>query len=116
MPFRLSSRAAAFLRESIRSVDELETILLLHRDSSRWWNAEQIADVLGMKPAITARALEALAGRNLLDVRVGESLAYCCSPVHDHVFEALHEVALDPGAARELVMVSSPKVSRITGG
>jgi hypothetical protein len=115
MPFRLSSRAAAFLRESIRSVDELDTILLLHRDASRWWNAEQIAEALAMNAAVASRALEALAGRNLLDVRVGGSLAYCCSPVDDHLFEALADVALDPGAAREFVMVSSPKVSRIAG-
>jgi hypothetical protein len=113
MAFRLSTRASNFLRESIRSVDELETILLLHRDTSRWWSAEQIADVLTMRAEVAALALESLAGRNLLDVRVGASLAYCCAPVHDHLFEVLSEVAVDPAAAREVVMLSSPNTSRI---
>jgi hypothetical protein len=116
MTFRLSTRASNFLRESIRSVDELETILLLHRDTSRWWSAEQIADVLMMRAEVAARALECLAGRNLLDVRVGACLAYCCAPVHDHLFDVLSEVAVDPAAAREVVMLSSPKASRSLRG
>ena len=113
MPFRLSPRASAFLRESIRSVDELETILLLHGDSSRWWSAEQIARTLGMPADAAARALEALAARNLLDVRVGESLTYCWAPLQDHLLDTLREVALKRSKARVAVMVSSPKVSRI---
>ena len=112
MTFRLSTRASDFLRESIRSLDELETILLLHRDTSRWWSAEQIAETLSLRAEVVARALESLAGRNLLDVRVGACLAYCCAPVHDHLFEVLSEVAIDPVAAREVVMFSSPKASR----
>jgi DNA-binding transcriptional MocR family regulator len=112
MPFRLSCRASAFLRESIRSLDELETILLLQGDASRWWSAEQIARTLGISIDAATRVLEALAARNLLDVRVGESLSYCWAPVHEHVLETLREVALKRSKARELVMVSSPNVSR----
>ena len=118
MPRRLSSRASAFLREFIKSVHELDTILVLHRDASRWWSAEQIADELPVRPDVAARALEALAGRNLLDVRVGETLAYCWAPIHDHdhVFEAVREVELELQAARELVLLSSPNVSRSARG
>ena len=114
MPRRLSSRATMFLRESIKSVHELDTILVLHRDASRWWSAEQIAEELSMRVDVAARALETLAGRNLLDVRVGETLAYCWAPIHDHdhVFEAVREVALEAVEARDLVAVSSPNVSR----
>jgi hypothetical protein len=117
MPRRLSSRASAFLRESIRSVHELDTILVLHRDPSRWWSAEQIAKELSLRADVATRALETLAGRNLLDVRVGETLAYCWAPVHDHdhVFETVREIALESVEARELIVVPSPNVSRSTG-
>lgn len=114
MPRRLSSRATSFLRESIKSVHELDTILLLHRDASRWWSAEQIAEELAIRVDVAARALEMLAGRNLLDVRVGGTLAYCWAPIHDHdhVFETVREVALESLEAREFIEVSSPNVSR----
>lgn len=118
MPRRLSPRASEFLREFIKSVHELDMILVLHRDPSRWWSAEQIAEELSMRADVAARALEALAGRNLLDVRVGETLAYCWVPLHDHdhVFEAVREIAMESLHARELVLLSSSNVSRFARG
>src|SRR5687768_6113646 len=107
MPRRLSPRAPELLREFIKSVHDLDMILVLHRDPSRWWSAEQIAEELSMRADVAARALEALAGRNLLDVRVGETLAYCWAPLHDHdhVFEAVREIAMESLHARELVLL-----------
>ena len=114
MSRRLSPRATSFVRESITSLDELETILLLHRDAGRWWSAEQIAGELEMRVDATSRALEALAARNLLDVRVGSSLTYCWAPIHHHddVYEAVREVSLEPLEARRVIGVCSPNVSR----
>lgn len=112
MPFPPSSAAPRFLRESIRSLQELEAILLLHRHPAKWWSAEQIALELSLTVESAARVLEALAGRNLLDVRVGTALAYCCAPIDDHAVAMLSEVAGDPAAAREVVIAASPGLLR----
>jgi hypothetical protein len=35
-----------FLKEHVRSVGELEVLLLLHRDPERWWTAEAVNEEL----------------------------------------------------------------------
>jgi hypothetical protein len=112
MSLRLSPRAYTFLRDCIGSLEELEIVLLLHKDATRWWSAEQISDALAVDVNVVGLALESLAGRNLLDVRLGESLSYCFAPLHPHFDVMLAEIASHPPMARELVMVCSPKVPR----
>lgn len=112
---RLSPRASTFLRKTIRATEELDILLLLRQDPRRWWSAEQIAQTFALRLDVVVLSLEALAGRNLLDVRVGATLTYCFSPVHDGLLPTLDEIATNPPAARELVGMASPKGPRIPG-
>ncbi|HVL70013.1 MAG TPA: hypothetical protein VM364_22330 [Vicinamibacterales bacterium] len=85
------------------SILQLDIILLLHREENRWWSAEQIAQEIRVGPTTTALALEELASRNLLDVRIGSTLAYRFSPVEEGVRGVLAEIAADHYTAREIV-------------
>lgn len=103
MSSSLSPHARRFLRDTVGSLLQLDIILLLQRDDTRWWNADQIAQEFRVGPATTGLALEELASRNLLDVRIGSTLAYRFSPLEERVRRVLAEIAADPYPARELV-------------
>jgi len=64
----------------IRSVEELEVLLFLGRDRTRYSSSRVAAAAVGLSDAAAAAALEALASRNLLDVRIGEQLLYRLDP------------------------------------
>ena len=69
-----------FIATSIRSLDELHTLVTCARDRERWWDAADMRHETGMSIAVSERALEDLARRNLLDVRIGGTLRYQFSP------------------------------------
>jgi hypothetical protein len=69
-----------FLTGSIDSVEQLEVLLLVQRTPDRYWDAAGIADHLGLRQRDVAGSLEALARKNLLDVRLGETIKYRYEP------------------------------------
>jgi len=66
--------------QCVRSAEELEVLLFLSRDRDRYSSPVTIAGEIGMPTASVAGALEALAARNLLDVRIGEHVLYRLDP------------------------------------
>jgi hypothetical protein len=62
----LSDEVRALLLETIDSIAELETLLLLHRDQAGAWNAAGVAAELRMEPRSAEAQLAALAERGLL--------------------------------------------------
>jgi hypothetical protein len=92
-----------FLRSCVPSPVHMDILLTLASDDTRWWSAEQAAEALGRSPAVVSEALELLAGRNLLDVKIGTALSYRFSPLHDTARRAVEELAARPGPAREAV-------------
>jgi hypothetical protein len=69
-----------FLAGTIHSIEQLEVLLLVQRTPDRYFDAGSIADHLGLRHRDVARSLEALAGQNLLDVRLGETIKYRYEP------------------------------------
>ena len=67
----------------VRSVEELEVLLHLARDRARYASADSIAADTGLPSGAVAKALEAMASRNLLDVRIAESVLYKLDPASD---------------------------------
>jgi hypothetical protein len=55
----------AWLYEHVRTYDELETLLLLHRQRDRDWSAAALAEALKIAPAVAAEALAEFARRGL---------------------------------------------------
>lgn len=67
----------AFLRERVESFEQLEILLLLHREQNESWTDATVAAELRLAQGLAADALDHLCRGNLLDVRVGkESLLF----------------------------------------
>ena len=99
----LSAAAREFLRNRLGSLIELDIALLLHADASVRWSAERVAGHLRVPADATTQALETLASRNLLDVRIANDLAYRFAPWHESTAQLVAEIADHHYEARELV-------------
>lgn len=82
-----------FLIDEIGSAERLDLLLFLHRQGTRWWAAEALATELGMPAAAVQSHLEHFSARNLLDVRVAESVIYCYKPSREDLSRLVEEVA-----------------------
>jgi DNA-binding FadR family transcriptional regulator len=78
----LPSELRVFLHTCIESIAQVE-LLLLMRGSERMRTARDIASELGVTVAAARRDVEILAARGLLEVRVGEEIAYRYRPKSD---------------------------------
>lgn len=89
----LSDAVRRFLSESIGSVGRLNLLLFLHRHAARWWAAQALAEELEMPADTVQTHLEHLSARNLLDVRIVESVIYCYKPGREELSALVEEVA-----------------------
>lgn len=89
----ISDTVRRFLTEQVGSVERLDVLLFLHRQASRWWAAAVLADELEMPADAVQSHLEHLSARNLLDVRIAESVIYCYKPAREELSQLVEEVA-----------------------
>lgn len=89
----LPGRARALIAQHVRSIEQLEVLLLLYGNPEQWWSAEGVADELGTSTHSTAGRLEDLASRSLLDVRTAETVLFRYKPVSAAVGEAVRDLA-----------------------
>jgi hypothetical protein len=99
----LSAAARDFLRARLGSLIQLDIALLLHGDPSAWWSAERVAGHLRVTVDAATQALESLASRNLLDVRIANDLTYRFAPWHESTAQLVGEIADHHYEARELI-------------
>jgi hypothetical protein len=90
---RITPGVRAFVRDHIRSLEQLEILLLLLKDETRSWSAEAAARELRTTTASAAARLEEMASRNLLDVRIAEQIFYRYAPVSPALDAAAKETA-----------------------
>lgn len=74
----------AFLHTCIESIEHVE-LLLMMRGSERIRTARDVATELRITSAAARRALETLAARGLLEVRVGDETGYRYGPKSDEL-------------------------------
>jgi hypothetical protein len=89
----LSDPLRRFLTDDIGSVERLNLLLFMHRHPSRWWAAQTLATELEMPPDAVQSHLEHLSARNLLDVRITESVIYRYLPAREELSGFVEEVA-----------------------
>jgi hypothetical protein len=77
---RLDAATRRLVLLHVRTFEELELLLLLDRDRTRYWSATAAAVPLGVTETAARQACEALASRNLLEVRLGEDVLYRLDP------------------------------------
>jgi hypothetical protein len=82
-----------FLEERIDDVEQLEIMLHLQRHVERSWCAADVADALRLGCRRAENQLEALAGRDLLDVRLGDDVRYRFKPTSDALAAAARQLA-----------------------
>jgi hypothetical protein len=103
-PESLPAASRRLLERDIDGIEQLEIVLLLHRHADRYWNAEAAADRVALPVAVVRTALEALAGRGFLDVRLTDSIKYRFSPVTDHQRDAFEPIAALWSTARPAIV------------
>lgn len=101
-----------FLRDSIRSVWELELLLLFHRTRQRLWTAEDLVRDLRASVLIVTDALKALQNAGLVNKNANEQYQYWpISPELDQlVVEVAAAYASSPVAVTEAIL-SAPSSS-----
>lgn len=108
----LSPAAARFLHDVVVSSTRLDVLLLLRSDPARWWNVDLVAATLRISVTSAERALEDLGLGNVLDVRVGETLAYRFAPMDSQVLDTIAEIAAHHYASRDSLLAKLPGVGR----
>jgi hypothetical protein len=107
---RLSGAAEQFLQDHIGSMLHLDILLLLRRDVQQWYTPAALAASLRVSVESTERALEHLGAANLIDVKIGNSLAYRFAPIDTGVRPLIDEIATvhyEDRQALEAVLVRS---------
>ena len=105
----LTADAKEFARTRLGSILQLDAALLLRASGDSWWTADRVAEKLRVGTDLARQALESLASRNLLDVRIANDLAYRYAPWHESAARLMTEIAANHYEAREIV-------ARGTGG
>lgn len=82
-----------FLTDAIVSVERLDVLLFLFRHSKRWWAADKLAAELEMPAGAVQSHLENLSARNLLEVRIAESVIFCYKPLSEELSQLVEAVA-----------------------
>lgn len=108
----LSDAVRRFLTDAVGSVERLNLLLFLHRHATRWWAAQALAAELEMPADTVQTHLEHLSARNLLDVRIAESVIYCYKPGREELSALVEEVARAHYLHRDgVVAVLTPRLT-----
>ncbi len=83
----------AFMSDHIRTLDELQLLITCVYSEDRWWDATAVARELGVSAVAARHALDHLASRNLLDIRITGDVRYRFHPGTDELRDAALVVA-----------------------
>lgn len=79
-PDELPAAVRRFIERRIEGIEQLEILLLLHREAARYWDAASVAQSLQLTERNVADHLEALGRQALLDVRIAAAVVYRFNP------------------------------------
>jgi hypothetical protein len=106
---RLPISVQVFVAEHIRNVEELQLLIAIIQSGDRWWDSPAAARELGISTTAARRALDHLAARNLLDIRITGDVRYQFCPGTEELRAAAH-------ATDEAYRVNPLAVARLTAG
>ena len=69
-----------FTTQYASTLDDLQVLMTCLEGRDRWWDAQGMARELGIGISAARRALDRLAGRNLLDIRITGDVRYQFNP------------------------------------
>jgi hypothetical protein len=76
----LPPHVVSFVRDNIDTLQQLELLALVMEEPDRWWDAPAVARALLIDVAMARLALEALASRNLLAIKLTTDVRYQFQP------------------------------------
>ncbi|MFY9822697.1 MAG: hypothetical protein WAM82_15025 [Thermoanaerobaculia bacterium] len=100
----IPNAARRFLTDRIGSAEQLDLLLFLRHNASRWWGAQALAGELKMPPVAVQSHLEHLSACNLLDVRLAGSVLYRYQPGREDLARMVEELALAHYSHRDAVL------------
>jgi hypothetical protein len=83
----------AFIRRHIGSLEQLEVLTVMMKSPERWWDAAEVAALLGLNLAVARTALERLASGNLLAITLTTDVHYRFQPGTQELREAADRFA-----------------------
>jgi hypothetical protein len=99
--------------DSLQSLQDLQVLLALMDTPERWWDADTLADDIGVARSVTRLGLDRLAARNFLDIRVSNEIRFRYNPGTSDLEEAgmaFHDAyRKNPIAIARLVAVHRPR-------
>jgi hypothetical protein len=79
----LSSEVSRFIAEHIDAAEQLEILLLLHREPTRQWTALSVSQAIYTVPASATMRLESLVARGFASSTGGADPTYVYNPQND---------------------------------
>lgn len=110
-PTDLDERTRRAITTCVNSIDELDALLHLARNRDRYVSADTIFAEAGIASRRAAVALEGLASRNLLDVRIAEDILYRLDPASP-ALRAMIEHTLDAARGQRSLVVRMLQMAR----
>jgi hypothetical protein len=92
-PADLPATVAEFIEAHVATLEHLELLLLLMQTPGRWWDATAVSGHLGLHPDTARRALDHLAARNLLAIRVTDDVRYQYQPGRDELADGARQLS-----------------------
>jgi hypothetical protein len=84
-PHELPPLVLEFVASHIRSLEELQLLMAVMQAPDRWWDARTAARELVLREQVARHALDHLATRNLLDIRITGDVRYQFRPGTDEL-------------------------------
>jgi hypothetical protein len=76
----ISNEVQAFIKEHVRSIEQLEVLLLLHRDPARRWTAGELSNTLYISSEAAAHRLEDFCARGFCTRDASDPQRYFYNP------------------------------------
>jgi hypothetical protein len=90
---QISKDVQAFIAEYIRSVFEVEVLLLLHRTAAKRWLAQEVGNELGIETGVANTHLIALAKIKLLTQCPTQPNCFIYSPLNEELAAVVDRLA-----------------------
>jgi hypothetical protein len=115
IPRTFDDATREWISRHVTSVEQLDLLLLLDEDGSRFWSIDNAASALRLQRSVVRAAAEGLAARNFLEVRFGEDVLYRLDPGNPDLRSVVERI-VDAGRRGRAETIRALGLRRISSG